>query len=147
MHFAVVANNQEALATLLSLGANPVLSTIYACQDVTKCPKGSTALHLAARLGNETAAQQLLRAYVSGLLLLRRSQGVSFRQCQFAGGLAVTVWAIACSALSKLWSVATPRLLQQASCWAGREVFSGRGNGFRTGSTKVCCCCCFPILA
>lgn len=66
IHFAVQSNSRQALAVLLNLGANPLLSSLFDCLDVINCPKGTTALHLAARQGNEAVAKQLLRTYVSG---------------------------------------------------------------------------------
>lgn len=65
VHFAVQTNSQQTLAVLLNLGANPLLSTLFDSMDTINCPKGTTALHLAARQGNEAIAKQLLRAYVS----------------------------------------------------------------------------------
>ena len=65
VHFAVASNNQESLALLLNLDANPLLSTLFDSLDTINCPKGTTALHLAARQGNEAIVKQLLRAYVS----------------------------------------------------------------------------------
>lgn len=65
VHFAVQSNSQETLAMLLSMDANPLLSSLFDCLDTINCPKGTTALHLAARQGNEAMAKQLLRAYVS----------------------------------------------------------------------------------
>jgi ankyrin repeat protein len=50
---------------LLNLDANPLLSTLFDSLDTINCPKGTTALHLAARQGNEAIVKQLLRAYVS----------------------------------------------------------------------------------
>jgi ankyrin repeat protein len=64
-HFAVQTNSRQTLAVLLNMGANPLLSTLFDCMDTINCPKGTTALHLAARQGNEAIAKQLLRAYVS----------------------------------------------------------------------------------
>jgi ankyrin repeat protein len=69
VHFAVQSNNQEALAMLLNMEANPLLSTLFDSLDTINCPKGTTALHLAARQGNEAIAKLLLRAYVSPLPL------------------------------------------------------------------------------
>lgn len=65
VHFAVASNNQQTLAVLLNLGANPLLSSLFDCLDTINCPKGTTALHLAARQGNQPMAKQLLRTYVS----------------------------------------------------------------------------------
>lgn len=65
MHYAAYSGCQKALAVLLSCGANLVLSVLYDCMDVINCPPGTTALHLAAREGNEPVVQQLLKAYVS----------------------------------------------------------------------------------
>ena len=52
---------------LLNMEANPLLSTLFDSLDTINCTKGTTALHLAARQGNEAMAKQLLRAYVSQL--------------------------------------------------------------------------------
>lgn len=65
VHFAVASNSQQTLAVLLNLGANPLLSSLFDCLDTINCPKGTTALHLAARQGNQPMAKQLLRTYVS----------------------------------------------------------------------------------
>jgi ankyrin repeat protein len=73
MRVAVHFNNQHTLAALLNSGGNPVLCSLFDCLDTINCPKGTTALHLAARHGNEAVVKQLLRAYVSSrkrLLLL-----------------------------------------------------------------------------
>lgn len=65
VHFAVQSSSQQTLAMLLSMDANPLLSSLFDCLDTINCPKGTTALHLAARQGNTAMAKQLLRAYVS----------------------------------------------------------------------------------
>lgn len=65
MHFAVHASCQQALAALLNNGANPLLSSLFDCLDGINSCKGTTALHLAARFGNEPVVLQLLKAYVS----------------------------------------------------------------------------------
>jgi ankyrin repeat protein len=65
LHFAVHAGSQQCLAVLLNLGANPLLSSLFDSLDTINCSRGTTALHLAARQGNEAIAKQLLRAYVS----------------------------------------------------------------------------------
>jgi ankyrin repeat protein len=67
MHFAVHTNSQQCLAALLNLGANPLLSSLFDSLDTINCSKGTTALHLAARQGNEAIIKQLLRAYVSDM--------------------------------------------------------------------------------
>lgn len=65
IHFAVQADSRAALAVLLSNGANPLLSSLFDCMDTINCVRGTTALHLAARYGNDAVAHQLLKAYVS----------------------------------------------------------------------------------
>lgn len=70
VHFAVHSGMQQSLAALLNAGANPMLSSLFDCMDCINCPRGSTALHLAARTGNADVAKQLLKAYVSHLRLL-----------------------------------------------------------------------------
>ncbi|WIA19351.1 hypothetical protein OEZ85_003981 [Tetradesmus obliquus] len=64
VHFAVHSGMQQSLAALLNAGANPMLSSLFDCMDCINCPRGSTALHLAARTGNADVAKQLLKAYM-----------------------------------------------------------------------------------
>lgn len=65
VHFAVHAGCLQSLAVLLNAGANPMLSSLFDCLECINCPRGSTALHLAARHGNMDACKQLIKAYVS----------------------------------------------------------------------------------
>lgn len=65
IHCAVRANAQQALAVLLTAGGNPSLASFHDCMAWNNLPKGSTALHLAARTANTAAAMLLLRAHVS----------------------------------------------------------------------------------
>lgn len=81
VHFAVQSNSQQTLAMLLDMDANPLLSSLFDCLDTINCPKGTTALHLAARQGNPAMAKQLLRAYVSGRACLRASAVESCGRC------------------------------------------------------------------
>ncbi|KAF6258492.1 ankyrin repeat-containing domain protein [Scenedesmus sp. NREL 46B-D3] len=64
VHFSVYSGTQQSLAALLNAGANPMLSSLFDCLDCINCPRGSTALHLAAGTGNAAVAKQLLRAYM-----------------------------------------------------------------------------------
>lgn len=65
IHFAVHAGNQQLLATLLNMGANPLLASLFDCLDSINATRGTTALHVAARFGNGLIVKQLLKAYVS----------------------------------------------------------------------------------
>jgi hypothetical protein len=106
VHFAVQSNNQESLAMLLNMEANPLLSTLFDSLDTINCTKGTTALHLAARQGNEAMAKQLLRAYVSPPLLIAavpvcRCAGSCVHVCQ---GLPQLLSARVCS-VETVWLV------------------------------------------
>lgn len=65
VHYAVQAGSTLALQVLLRHGANPLLSSLFDSLDDINCVRGTTPLHLSARLGNDAAAKQLLKAYVS----------------------------------------------------------------------------------
>jgi len=53
------------LAVLLNCNANLTIASIHDTVESISCPKGSTALHLAASAGNTGIARQLLLAFVS----------------------------------------------------------------------------------
>lgn len=66
MHY----ESQQALAALLNQGAHVMLSSVFDSLEVINCTRGTTPLHLAARNGNSAIAQQLLKAYVSILVVV-----------------------------------------------------------------------------
>jgi ankyrin repeat protein len=65
LHFAVKVDAQQALAVLLSYNANLAAASVHDSPDCITCPPKTTALHVAAAVGNVGTAQQLLKAYVS----------------------------------------------------------------------------------
>jgi ankyrin repeat protein len=65
VHYAVQAGAQQALAVLLSTGANPSFVSLCDCMLWDNLPKGSSPLHVAARRNEPALAMQLLKAYVS----------------------------------------------------------------------------------
>lgn len=65
VHYAVQGGAQQALAVLLSAGANPLMASLCDCMVCDNLPKGSSPLHVAARRNEPALAMQLLKAYVS----------------------------------------------------------------------------------
>lgn len=67
LHYAAAANKPCALAALMAGGANIACRTWSEGSDWVSGRRGSTALHLAARRGDEDMCKAILRHYVSGL--------------------------------------------------------------------------------
>jgi ankyrin repeat protein len=64
LHFAVRGHALEAAAALLARGALLSLPSMFDGEWLD-CPRGTTPLHLAARLGQQDLALLILQQYVS----------------------------------------------------------------------------------